>query len=68
MSWPHATRNLKNADAGDLARMRDAAAALIEHERRISPDALTVLLQIREEATAALRTRSRAVPATAQAS
>ena len=47
MTWPRAARNLKHADAGQLTAMRDAAAVLLEHERHISPDVITVLCQIR---------------------
>ena len=59
MTWPRATRNLKHADAGQLAMMQDAAAALLEHERYVSPDVLTALCQIREEAAAELKARER---------
>jgi len=68
MTWPHATRALRNADADELAAIRDAAALLIEHERNISPRVLTDLCLIREEATAELRKRVRPVPANSQAS
>ena len=57
MTWPRATRNLKHADAGHLAAMRDAAAVLLEHERHVSPDVITVLCQIREETAAELKAR-----------
>lgn len=57
MTWPRATRNLKNADASTLAAMQDAAAVLLDHERHISPDVITTLCQIREETAAALKTR-----------
>jgi hypothetical protein len=57
MTWPRATRNLKHADAGHLTAMRDAAAVLLEHERHVSPDVITVLCQIREEAAAELKDR-----------
>ena len=55
MTWPRATRNLKHADAGQLTAMQNAAAALLEHERHISPHVITVLCQIREETAAALK-------------
>jgi hypothetical protein len=54
MTWPRATRNLKHAEADQLTAMQDAAAVLLEHERRISPDVITVLCQIREETAAEL--------------
>ena len=57
VTWPRATRNLKHADAGQLTAMRDAAAVLLEHERHVSPDVITVLCQIREEAAAELKAR-----------
>ena len=57
MTWPRATRNLKQADAGQLAAMRDAAAVLLEHERHVSPEVNTVLCQIREETAAELKAR-----------
>ena len=57
MTWPRATRSLKHADAGQLTAMQDAAAVLLEHERRISPDVITVLCQIREETAAELNSR-----------
>ena len=47
MTWPRATRNLKHADAGQLAAMQDAAAVLLEHERHVSPNVITALCQIR---------------------
>ena len=53
----HATKGLRNADTGELAAIRDAAMALIEHERLISPRVLTDLYLIREEAIAELRNR-----------
>jgi hypothetical protein len=59
MTWPRATRNLKAADAGHLTAMRDAAAVLLEHERHISPDVITVLCQIREETVAELNARQK---------
>jgi hypothetical protein len=57
MTWPRATRNLKHTDAGQLTAMQDAAAMLLEHERHISPDVITVLCQIREETAAELKAR-----------
>jgi hypothetical protein len=57
MTWPRATRNLKHGDAGHLIAMRDAAAVLLEHERHVSPDVITVLCQIREETPAELNAR-----------
>ena len=57
MTWPRATRNLKHADAGQLTAMQDAAAVLLEHERHVSPDVITVLCQIREETAAELKAR-----------
>ena len=57
MTWPRATRNLKHADEGQLTVMRDAAAVLLEHERHVSPDVITVLCQIREETAAELKAR-----------
>jgi hypothetical protein len=57
MTWPRATRNLKHGDAGQLTVMQDAAAALLEHERLISPDVITVLCQIREETATELKAR-----------
>jgi hypothetical protein len=57
MTWPRATRNLKHADAGYLIALRDAAAVLLEHERHVSPDVITVLCQIREETAAELKAR-----------
>ncbi len=57
MTWPRATRNLKDTDAGQLIAMQDAAAVLLEHERHISPDVITVLCQIREETAAELKAR-----------
>jgi len=60
MRWPRATRNLRHADAGQLVAIRDAAAVLLEHERHISPGVITMLCQIREEATAELTATDRA--------
>ena len=40
-----------------LNAMQDAAAVLLEHDRHISPDVITVLCQIREETTAELKAR-----------
>jgi len=60
MTWPRATRNLKHADAGQLTAMRDAAAVLLEHDRHVSPDVITVLCQIREETAAELKGRQEA--------
>ena len=57
MTWPRATRRLKDIDAGKLTAMRDAAAVLLEHERHISPDVITALCQIREETAAELKSR-----------
>ncbi len=57
MTWPRAARNLKDADAGQLTAMHDAAAVLLEHERHISPDVITALCQIREETAAELKVR-----------
>jgi hypothetical protein len=57
MTWPRATRNLKHAEAGQLTAMQDAAAVLLEHERHVSPDVITVLCQIREETAAELNAR-----------
>lgn len=57
MTWPRATRNLKHTDAGQLTAMQDAAAVLLEHERHVSPDVITALCQIREEAAAELKAR-----------
>ena len=57
MTWPRATRNLKYADVGQLTAMQDAAAALHEHERHVSPNVLTALCQIREETAAELKAR-----------
>ena len=57
MTWPRATRNLKHVEADQLTAMQDAAAVLLEHERRISPDVITVLCQIREETAAELNSR-----------
>ena len=37
--------------------MQDAAAALLEYERYVSPDVITTLCQIREETGAELKTR-----------
>lgn len=68
MTWPHATKGLRNADTGELAAIRDAAMALIEHERLISPRVLTDLCLIREEAIAELRNRVQPVRADSQAS
>jgi hypothetical protein len=68
MTLPHATRALRNADADDLAAIRDAVAVLIEHERNISPRVLTDLCLIREEITAELRKRVRPVRANSHAS
>jgi hypothetical protein len=45
---------LKAVDAGQLTAMRDAAAVLLEHERHVSPDVITVLCHIREETAAGL--------------
>jgi hypothetical protein len=47
-------------DAGQLTAMRDAAAVLLEHERHVSPDVITVLCQIREETAAELKARQEA--------
>jgi hypothetical protein len=57
MTWPRATRNLKDTDAGQLTTMRDAATVLLEHERHISPHFITALCQIREETAAELKAR-----------
>ena len=57
MTWPRATRSLKHAEAGQLTAIQDAAAVLLEHERHISPDVITVLYQIREETAAELSSR-----------
>lgn len=57
MTWPRATTNLKDTDAGQLTAMQDAAAVLLEHERHISPDVITALCQIREETAAELKAR-----------
>jgi hypothetical protein len=51
------TRNLKHTDAGQLTAMQDAAAVLLEDERHVSPDVITVLCQIREETAAELKAR-----------
>jgi hypothetical protein len=67
MTWQHATRNLQDADSNELAAMRDAANVLIENERRLSPDVLTSLCQIREETAAELRKRVRPIRASSQA-
>jgi hypothetical protein len=68
MTGPRATRNLKHATPEELAAIRDAAAVLVEHERRISPRVLTDLCLIREEATAELGSRLHAVRSNQQAS
>ena len=68
MTWPRATRDLKDATAEELAALRDAAAVLVEHEQRISPRVLTDLCLIREEATAELGSRVHAVRSDQQAS
>ena len=57
MTWPRATRNLKDTDAGQLTTMQDAATVLLEYERHISPDVITALCQIREETAAELKAR-----------
>jgi sugar (pentulose or hexulose) kinase len=57
MTWPRATRNLKHAHAGQLTAMQHAAAVLLDHERHLSPDVITVLCQIREETAAELKAR-----------
>lgn len=57
MRWPRATRSLRHADGGQLTAMQDAAAALLEYERHISPDVITALCQIREETAAELKAR-----------
>jgi hypothetical protein len=61
MGLAHATRDLRRASEEQLTVMRDAAALLMEHQRRISPRALTELCLIREEAAAELSHRIRAV-------
>jgi len=57
MTWPRATRSLKDTDAAQLTAMQDAAAVLLEHERHISPDVITALCQIREETAAEQKAR-----------
>jgi hypothetical protein len=57
MTWPRATRNLKDTDVGQLTAMQDAAAVLLEHQRHISPDMFAALRQIREETAAELKAR-----------
>jgi hypothetical protein len=66
MTWPQATRGLRDADAQELAAMRDAAAVLLAHQRRISPRVLTDLCLIREEATAELGKRVHAAGMTSE--
>lgn len=61
MGWAHATRNLSKASDTDLIAMHDAAKLLMEHERRISPRAMTELCLIREETGAELLERARLV-------
>ena len=68
MTSQRATRDLKDATAEELAALRDAAAVLVEHERRISPRVLTDLCLIREEAAAELGSRLHAVQPDRQAS
>lgn len=68
MTEPRATRDLKHATTEELAAMRDAAAVLVEHERRISPRVLTDMCLIREEVTAELASRLHAVRSNQQAS
>jgi hypothetical protein len=68
MTEPRATRDIKHATAEDLAAMRDAAAVLVEHERRISPRVLTDLCLIHEETVAELGSRLHAVRSDQQAS
>jgi len=63
MTWPRATRNLKHADVGQLTAIQDAAAVLLEHERHMSPDVITVLCQIREETAAELKAKDGHRPA-----
>jgi len=58
MTWPRATGNLKDTDAGQLTAMRDAAAVLLEHKRHISPDVITALGQIREQTATELKARA----------
>lgn len=68
MTWQRATRDLKDASPEELAVIRDAAAVLVDHERRISPRVLTDLCLIREETIAELGSRLHAVPSDQQAS
>ena len=64
MTWPQATRGLRDADAQELAAMRDAAAVPLAHQRRISPRVLTDLCLIRVESTAEMRKRVHAASVT----
>jgi hypothetical protein len=58
VGWAHATRDLSKASDEDLGAMRDAAALLMEHQRRVNPRVVTELCLIREETDAELARRA----------
>lgn len=61
-----ASRQIKLAEAGQLAAMRDGLALIMEHQRFVSPHVLPVLCDLREEVAAELGRRSAEGGAAAQ--
>ena len=63
-AWSHDVaaryQELEACRCGPAHRDGDAAAVLLQHERHVSPDVITVLCQIREETAAELKARQEA--------
>ncbi len=61
-----ASRQIKLAEAGQLAAMSDGLALIMENQRFVSPHVLPVLCDLREEVAAELGRRSTEGEAAAQ--